>query len=227
MFRISWVVIPLLAGLAPVHHGDDPPGPTLRCQRTARPPLIDGILDETCWREADVATHFVLLQELGPATEQTECMVTYDAKNLYMAFRCFESDPGGIRVGCTLRDGEVWLDDCVEVFLDPWHSHHTYFHLITNRIATRFDEVGPLYPRPRSWSADWQVGTRATPSGWNVEIALPFESLGLKMPAPGTQWGFNAHRQEYRLVERSSWSATLEGFHEPKNFGHLFFVPPL
>jgi len=190
-------------------------------------PVIDGILDDACWLEADVATNFVLLEKQGLATEQTQCMVAYDAENLYIAFRCFETDLSRIRSRCKQRDGEVWHDDCVEVFLDPHHSHHAYFHLITNRIATRFDEVGPLYPRPRSWNADWQVATSAMPWGWSVEIALPFGSLGLTMPAPGTIWGFNSHRQEYRLIERSSWSPTLEGFHEPKNFGHLLFVPPL
>lgn len=227
MVRISWIVLPLLAGLAGVPPSTEPVDPTLRCKRVERRPIIDGMVDEACWLDADVATHFVLLEEQGPASEQTECMVAYDAENLYVAFRCFESDPSGIRATHTERDGKVWRDDCVEVFLDPRHSHQTYFHLITNRIATRFDEIGPLYPRPCSWSADWQVATHAMPSGWSVEIALPFESMGLTMPAPGTIWGFNAHRQEYRLVERSSWSATLESFHEPKNFGHLLFVPPL
>ena len=69
------------------------------------------------------------------------------------------------------------------------------------------------------------VDAHAVPGGWSVEIAIPFRSLGVEMPPSGTLWGFNVHRQEYRLIERSSWSATLHSFHEPSNFGHLLFVP--
>jgi hypothetical protein len=198
----------------------------LRCRLSEGRPVIDGILGETCWRKADVATSFTLLERRGSATQQTECMAAYDAENLYVAFVCHESDPAGIRIGCSTDDGPVWLDDCVEVFLDTRHDHRAYFHVIANLIGTRFEEIGPLYPNPRSWDGPWSVATGRFDGGWTVEIAIPFRALGLAMPRPGTIWGFNANRQEYRLVERSSWSATLRGFHEPAHFGHLLFVSP-
>jgi hypothetical protein len=97
--------------------------------------------------------------------------------------------------------------------------------LISNSLATRFDEIGPRYPRPASWNGDWRVATQVSNNGWTVEIAIPFRTLGVAMPEPGTTWGFNVHRQQYRLLERSSWSPTEHSFHEPRNFGHLFFVP--
>jgi hypothetical protein len=187
--------------------------------------VTDGILDEACWLDADIAKDFALLEGRGPATQQTECMAAYDAENLYIAFRCRESDSSGIRVRCTQRDGKVWLDDCVEVFFDTLHNHCTYFHLIANSIATRFDEIGPRYPRPASWDGDWRVATHVSSTGYTVEIAIPFHSLASTMPRPGTTWGFNVNRQEYRLLERSSWSQTQHSFHEPTSFGHLFFVP--
>lgn len=221
MFQFPCIALLLLLQ-APLGEYEAPP---LRCRLTGERPVIEGILDEACWLDADIATDFALLEGRGRATQQTESMAAYDAENLYIAFRCGESDSSGIRVERTRRDGRVWLDDCVEVFLDPLHDHGTYFHLITNSIATRFDEIGPRYPRPTSWDGDWRVATHVSSTGWAVEIAIPFHSLGLTMPRPGTLWGFNINRQEYRLLERSSWSPTQHSFHEPRNFGHLFFVP--
>jgi hypothetical protein len=197
----------------------------LRCRLSARPAAIDGRLDDDCWRRADVASGFVLLEGRGRATQHTECMTAYDAENLYVAFTCHESNPRFIRAHCTTRDGVVWRDDCVEVFLDTRHDHRTYFHLIVNQLGTQFDEIGPVYPRPESWDGAWRVATQEFEGGWNVEMAIPFRALGLPTPPPGTLWGFNVNRQEYRLLERSSWAATVHSFHEPAHFGHLLFVP--
>jgi hypothetical protein len=224
MFQFSWIALAVLLQAA-LGEPMESEASRLRCRLTEVRPAIDGTLDEACWLEADIAKDFVLLERGGPATQQTECMAAYDAENLYVAFRCRESDSNGIRVQCTERDGRVWLDDCVEVFLDTLHDHCTYFHLITNSIATRFDEIGPRYPRPESWDGDWCVATHVSSDGYSVEIAIPFHSLASTMPRPGTIWGFNVNRQEYRLFERSSWSPTQHSFHEPRNFGHLFFVP--
>ena len=198
----------------------------LRCRLTEQRLVIDGVLDESCWRRAEVATDFKLLDGQGRAREQTECMVAYDADNLYIAFLCRESEVGEIRATHTQDDGPVWRDDCVEVFLDPAHDHRSYFHVIANFAGARFDEIGPRYPNPSSWDAPWRVATRRFATGWTAEIAIPFRSMNRDMPMAGTVWGFNANRQEYRLLERSGWSETLHSFHEPAHFGHLLFVPP-
>ena len=225
MLLPSWIALALLAVLASAQPLAEHETEPLRCRVSAGRPAIDGILDDVCWRRADVATGFTLLERRGHATQQTECMVSHDAENLYVAFRCHESDPSGIRAQCTAHDGTVWLDDCVEVFLDTRHDHSTYFHVIANLIGTQFEEVGPLFPNPKSWEGPWQVATGTFDGGWIAEIAVPFRALGLEMPRPGTLWGFNANREEYRLVEYSSWAATLHSFHEPAHFGHLLFVP--
>jgi len=225
MLSVCRIVLALLGALAPVQPMGEPDTPTLRCHLSPGRLVIDGVLDEACWREAEVATGFVLLENGGPATQQTECMTAYDSEYLYVAFFCHESDPSGLRMSHRERDGAVWLDDCVEVFLDPQHTHRTYYHVITNRIGTRFDEIGPPCPSPTSWDAPWFAAAHDTSGGWSVEIAIPFRGLGEPMPQPGALWGFNVHRQEYRLVERSSWSPTLQSFHEPEHFGHLLFVP--
>jgi hypothetical protein len=219
---------PLMRAAVPPVLPADGGADVLSCRLCLKKPVIDGILDDECWRSAERAVHFHRLFRMGPASQHTECMVTYDAENLYIAFVCYETVPGGIRKRQSVRDGVVWSDDCVEVFLAPSPRSGFYFHLITNARGTRFDErVGPLSrpPNPASWDGEWTVGTASFGSGWTVEIAVTFRSLGVSPPPPGTSWGFNASRQEWRLGEQSSWSETFRWFHEPQNFGRLFFTP--
>jgi hypothetical protein len=198
--------------------------PTLHCYLTEKAPTIDGKLDEFCWKQGEVAMNFQQLGLRGTAGEQTKAMVTYDAENLYIGFICFESNMSGIYSAQTQRDGPLWLDDCIEVFLDTRHDHRTYFHIIVNVNGAKYDEIGCCVV-PRTWTAEWDVATGRFTEGWTVEIALPFKSMGLSMPTAGTVWGFNLNRQQWRIPEQSSWATTLNRFHEPMNFGHLFFVP--
>lgn len=204
--------------------------PTLACRLCIEAPVIDGVLNDGCWGKAERATGFLQLGRRGLATQQTECMVSYDAKNLYVAFICFENNPGGIRQRQVLKDGPVWTDDCVEVFLAPLPRRNRYFHLITNLRGTRFDELagaGLPPPNPGSWDGDWVARTAFFREGWTVEIAISFQSMRVPAPSPGTTWGFNVNRQERRLGELSSWSETDRWFHELSNFGRLVFVPAM
>src|SRR5262245_58812666 len=66
--------------------------------RTESPPAIDGRLDDECWASAPVFSNFtqVLPVEGGAPSETTEVRVVFDADNLYIAVRCFDSDARGI-----------------------------------------------------------------------------------------------------------------------------------
>ncbi len=222
MLGVKWITTLLILGSIPLT-AQEVEGKLLRCKYVDSRVTIDGRLTERCWRDAERATGFWLLERKGRARKQTECMVAYDSNNLYIAFICYEEHPERIRARCFQHDGPVWWDDCVEVYLDINHDHQTYYHLITNTVGTRYDEIG--YRRPNSWNPEWHTATRIYSNFWTVEISLPFHAMNITAPLPGLIWGFNVNRQEYQLHEKSSWCETYRLFHEPKNFGHLQFLP--
>lgn len=197
--------------------------PELLCRKTYDPPIIDGVLDDPSWREAHGVTGFSLLRGEGLAKEQTYAFVLYDNSYLYVAFICLESRPDLITVRNFERDGAVWLDDCVEVFIDTNHDHLTYFHIIANIAEVSYDEIGRL--QPWTWNCDWQVFVTRYEDRWTVEIAIPFWCMNMETPRPGEIWGFNLNREEWRLGEKSGWAPTWNLFHEPYHFGHLIFEP--
>jgi hypothetical protein len=59
--------------------------------------------------------------------------------------------------------------------------------------------------------------------GWSAEIAIPYASFGEKYPVDGIQWRMNFMREEQPFKEVSSWSETLNSFHETENFGRIYF----
>ena len=161
----------LLTSAFAVAAGND--SSSLRCRFCGIPPVIDGSLDDLCWSRCEVATDFQLLDGAGRATQQTECMTAYDARNLYLAFVCHESDPSGIRAQCYTRNGPVWFDDCVEAFLDTRFDRYSYYHLIANSIAVPYDDMvdahgvgdyAPYLYRTRDYGKTWTSIVKGLPA---------------------------------------------------------------
>ena len=71
----------------------------------AKPPVIDGKLDDEVWKTAVVLKDFYQIQpgdNLIPEN-RTEVMLGYDARFLYIAFHCFD-DPAKVRANIPKRD---------------------------------------------------------------------------------------------------------------------------
>jgi len=210
-----------------------PPGAdvaAIESKWASRAPVIDGVLDDPCWREANWVSGFTRQTIGGSPQFETTAMVVYDEEYLYVAFLCSDDMrhlSNDIRLN---RDGEVWLDDCVEVFMDVDHDHEDYFHVISNRSGIRFDEIGRL--KPKSWDSDWKVGVAKGRERWTVEMAIPFrdvrttpETKQFPTPIAGETWGIDFCRANHRIPEKSSWTLTQNTFHDPIHFGHIVFLP--
>jgi hypothetical protein len=197
--------------------------PTIECKWASRTPAIDGRLDEICWQEANWVGGFDLVNFSGAPKFSTKVLVAYDEFNLYVAFLCYD-DMNHLSQDLQLgRDDWVWKDDCVEVFMDVNHDHRDYYHIITNRTGARYDEIGRL--RAKSWDGNWQVGVGYASDHWTVELAIPFRDLGRGTPVPGEVWGINFAREHQSVPEFSSWTQSFFTFHQPRNFGHIIFMP--
>jgi hypothetical protein len=186
----------------------------LRCPQTAAPPRLDGKLDDACWSGAPAVTAFVRNDGKGPAGQQTRAWVAYDAKALYVALDCRESQPETVVALVNQDGGEVWRDDSAEVFLDPEHGHQKLTQFVVNTLGNRTPGSG------------WDAAVGRTPTGWVMEVAIPFAG---SPPQPGDMWGLNLCRtrpsRPQAEPEFSSWVCTEGSFHRPEKFGHLVFGP--
>jgi len=177
-----------------------------RAVRVESRPVIDGVLDEAVWQQANVVTDFHQIRPGDGAlpTERTELYVIYDDDALYIAARMYDSEPHLISAP-TIRHGQgLGSDDRLVVILDPFNSRRVGYRFETNLNGVRHDA---LYQTTSNFSADWNtiwdVQTSIDGNSWVAEMEIPFKSLPFD-PTLDT-WGFNFGRGIRRRGEEVAW----------------------
>ncbi len=155
-----------------------------------------------------------------PAAVQTRAAAVYDNANLHFLVECLEPNMDGLVAQCTLHDGDVFSDDCVEIFISPNPQRKPYYHFVANALGTQYEEK----VRDKSWHAPWTVKPARGDDRWTLQITIPFAALGGR-PAEGSVWWFNVDRQRQAAgkLELSSWSPTASDFHDLRHFAALVF----
>lgn len=99
----------LLFALAPILSA----APIAQAVRTARPVVVDGVLQPDEWKDAARLGSFIQFEPRRgePAQEKTEALVLYDARYIYFGFRCLDSQPSQITAQLNRRDSELLNDD--------------------------------------------------------------------------------------------------------------------
>lgn len=180
-----------------------PAGPKVyRISTAAGPIKIDGVLEEAAWERAeriDLAFETFPGNNL-PARVQTQAQVAYDTENLYVAFRAQDPSPGKIRAHLSDRD-KAFSDDFVGIVLDSFNDERRGFEFFVNPLGVQMDlsinDVGGS--EDETWDALWNAAGRITPSGYTVEMAIPFTSLRFKRAGKGSingeqTWGMDLLR---------------------------------
>lgn len=172
--------------------------------------VIDGLLDEPEWEQAEPARDFVQGEPAvgQPATEPTEVRLLYDRDYLYIGVLCWDSEgPRGIVVNDMRKDFYSRDGDVFQVILDPFLDRRNGIVFATNPKGARADMQvgGDGSSFNRDWDAIWFVKAKITDSGWQAELAIPFKSLRFPNLANHT-WGINFSRRVRRKNEESFWS---------------------
>jgi len=171
---------------------------TIRAVRVTTPMRLDGALDEPLYSSVPPISDFIQQepQEGAPATEKTEVWLAFDNDNVYVSFRCWESEPDQLIANEMRRDGpNMWQgNDIVAFAFDTFYDRRNSFNFITNALGARQD--GQV-TNERQWNGDWNtvwdVRARRFEGGWAAEAAIPFKSLRYRQGRDQI-WGFNAFR---------------------------------
>lgn len=208
--------------------------PIYKCPKVQVPPIIDGALDDIAWSSVP-SVNLLDCQNGSPTDRRTSVRLCWDDNYLYVAFECCDEE---IHNSYSNHDDPIFLEDAVEVFLDPDCDEMSYFEIDVSPSNIVFDaDIDPSNgkpidsPIPRKWSCD---GIRSATTIdientiWIVEMAIPFDSIGRKTPEFGEEWRINFYRVDQfpAPAEYLAWSPTLTNpvsFHVPEQFGILVF----
>lgn len=104
-----------------------------KCYRTRSPLLIDGKLDEAAWQKAPQSPRFIDVIGGNPGIYDTRSALLWDDQHLYIAFWCEEPYP---EAHITERDGLLWFENDIEVFID---GGDTYYEFQINALNTIYE----------------------------------------------------------------------------------------
>ena len=207
----------LLAAMAPAAQGGtqnarpapdphDPPAAVI--QKASSPVAVDGVLNEAAWLESTPIGEIVQRepQPGAPASERTEVKLLYDQDNLYIGVTCFDSDPAGIIGTQMARDGDLTMDDQIELLIDPYRDRRNGLYFATNPLGVLVDGlIIENRQTNKEWDAIWIVRTHRFEGGWSAEFGIPFKSLSFR--SGQDVWGFNISRTIKRKFEEDRWAS--------------------
>ena len=199
----------------------------LNVYRRTAPIVVDGVIDEADWKNADAISDFRATRS-EPAAVKTYARVTYDEDNLYVAVECMEPTPGKIvgRIpGADETDVHV-LGDRVELFYNFPDMADAAFHLCINSkggiIAARQNSTSDR----RDFKSSARFATKVYSDRWALEIAIPCSEIGSKC-FDGATWKLNVARERFveGMARTDSSSCCKGAFHGPANFMNIKFTP--
>ena len=165
----------------------------------------------------------------GEPNQGTVVRCAWTDTAFHVLFACVDAEPWAT---ITERDGRLWEEEVVEVFIDPVGDLESYFELEVNPLNTVLDLVLRKnrggYRKDIAWDCeDLQTTVTRMSSGWNAEFLIPFTALVAQRPHRGSRWRVNFYRidrPKNKERELSAWWPTLSPtFHVPKRFGVLQF----
>jgi Domain of unknown function (DUF5916) len=205
-------------------------GKVLRALRVdTAPPRIDGQLDDEAWQRAESADGFIQWEpnNMAPLSERTVAQVAYDHRYVYVAVRCYDGEPDGVKGPLSRRDeARGTPTDLIAVGFDPRHDHLTGYVFMTNPAGVQNDFYFFNDENiDRDYDAVWEVRASRNREGWVAEFRIPFSQMRFgRSPGLETMWGFSLRREIYRKSEQGEWTGRPRGERgSVSRWGHLVF----
>jgi len=168
-------------------------------------PVIDGKLDDECWKHGNWAGDYnqYIPNEGAKPTFPTEHNIQYDDRNLYIAFRAYDPEPEKVHRYAGVRDDIV--GDMVGVNFDSYRDYRTGFEFTITAWGQKVDLV--LFNPTNwdfNWNAVWKGKVGMEDSAWVAEIEVPLSQLRYSNKDEQV-WGLHTWRWIDRLQEESNW----------------------
>ena len=212
-----------------------------RVAKVKNPPQIDGILDETEWKQAARLPAFSNSTGILSQKRQ-DVMLCYDSGYLYVGLRAdIDWEPGIVPV--KFDDLNIWTVDSFDIALIPVpEKANDIVRFIVERGGGRADmrAKGQVKQPAGDWNPEWKSAVRLIAHSymsaytWEAEIAIPWKSLGISAPRKGDRIPAqfircigNIRRDAAGNPDRVvTWSPVPKGrdWINPGDFGCLLFA---
>ncbi len=203
-YRFCFSVLLLaLSALATAATDGHAPAAAVECLRAQESPAIDGSLEDAAWGSASWQTCFrQSVPDYGTrASERTEAAFLFDDDNIYVAVRCFDSEPERIRATKLRHRDNPRRDDYVEVIFDTYQDQLRGSVFVVNPLGAKEEgQVNGFRHYNWDWNEVWEVAASITNEGWLAEFRIPLRVLRFDSRLDQV-WGVNVRRTIQRKQE--------------------------
>jgi len=165
--------------------------PRVAAPQCERPPTIDGVLDDPCWRGARPVR---FRHDAHLRTPKAALFVRRDAENLYFAFRREAVIRNGKPIPFVANQlgdyAQCWLDDDLEIYL----SDSKLERCLQFGVSCSGGRIGCLQTVGRGrwkdppkwryeswihpeWRPNWTCAVRKGARQWTAEVAIPLQTV--------------------------------------------------
>ena len=169
----------------------------IRIRKATASIAVDGDLSDAGWQDAARVDDWY---ETNPGDNVTPAAasvawLTYDDRYFYAAFEFSDPNPKQIRAPYGDQDNISIAHDYAGIFLDAANDGKTAMVLLTTARGVQYDAVTSDVTGLEDSTPDffWESIARLTPTGWVLEMRVPFTSLRYPHTDPQT-WGILLYR---------------------------------
>lgn len=178
---------------------------------------FDGHINESAWLEARSLQLIQHQPNFGEKpTEKTEAFIAYTDDYLYVACKCYDSEPPSAT--SFKRDYFSPDTDYFILILDTFNDNENALAFQTTPTGLRADEAifndaAGDPPSDSNWDGFWESEVVETDEGWFAEMRIPFSSLGFEKENDQVVMGVSVSR----YIARKNETAVFP--HIPPNWG--------
>ncbi len=196
----------ILCLLIPSAFGQTTEKKRYKATQISEAPVIDGVINEKLWNEGEWTDDFTQFEPYNgkEPSQHTEFKILFDANNLFIAIKSFDTSPDSIVKRLTRRDHED--GDMVAIIFDSFHDLRTGFFFGVSVGGVKVDQMmtNDGQNEDQSWDPNWWVGTSINREGWIAEMKIPFSQLRFEKNS-GDVWGLEVIRTIFRKDETCIW----------------------
>src|SRR5215831_10170421 len=185
----------------------------LPAKRTNGTIKIDGVLNDTAWKDAALMTDMIEFRPKVGLHEdhanRTEAYLMYNDEGIYFGGFCHERTKDSIATELKGRDG-FGTNDYIGIIFDTYNDKLNGFEYFVTPLGDQWDaKMNPpglnSVMEDFSWNAVWKSNAIITDSGWGFEMFIPFSAI--RFGKKDIQdWGFNITRRRRKTEQQFTWN---------------------
>jgi len=179
-----------------------------QAHRIANAPTIDGLLNDTIWKEVPSATDFVMSEPgngtPSRTTHPTIVKLAYDDEAIYIAASMKDNKPERILRQFTQRDN-IEQSDFFLIDINTYNDGENQTRFVITSAGAIADAKMSGNDEDYSYNVVWEGEISYDENGWYAEIKIPYAAL--RFPKKEEQlWSIQFGRKILHLNEFYTWN---------------------